>query len=94
MDRFNRFIYGFCIGLLLPIGFAWLFLVKFYPVDGSIFEALQQIFPSALLGKLCLLSIIPDLGLVFVFYKSDHFKLASGILIGGMPYLIGSIFLL
>jgi len=47
-----------------------------------------------LLGKLLLLSAMPNLVLVFVFYKSDSFKIATGVLMGGMPYFITSIFML
>jgi len=41
-----------------------------------------------------LLSIMPDLLFVFVFYKTDSFKIATGMMVGGMPYLVASIFML
>jgi len=37
---------------------------------------------------------MPNLVFVFVFYKTEGFKLASGILMGAMPYFIASIFML
>jgi hypothetical protein len=37
---------------------------------------------------------MPNLVLVFVFYKTDSFKIATGVLVGAMPYLIASIFML
>lgn len=94
MERFNKFIYGFIPGLLLPVIFMWIYLNRFYPNDLSFFETIIQLYPTALLGKLFLLSIIPDLLFVFLFYKSDSFKIATGMLSGGMPYFIGSIFML
>lgn len=94
MARFNKFIYGFIPGLLLPVIFMWIYLNRFYPNDLSFFETIKQLYPSALMGKLFLLSIMPDLLFVFVFYKSDSFKLATGMMLGGMPYFIGSIFML
>lgn len=94
MARFNKFLYGFIPGLLLPVIFMWAYLNRFYPNDLSFFETIKQLYPSALMGKLLLLSIMPDLLFVFVFYKSDSFKLATGMMIGGMPYFIGSIFML
>ena len=94
MARFNKFLYGFIPGLLLPIAFMWVYLNRFYPNDLSFFETIKQLYPTALLGKLFLLSIMPDLLFVFVFYKSDSFKIATGMMIGGMPYFIGSIFML
>jgi len=94
MKRFNHFLYGFIPGLLLPIAFMWLYLDRLYPVDLPFLEIIKQLYPSILLGKIFLLSVMPNLGFVFVFYKSDSFKIASGILMGAMPYFIASIFML
>ncbi len=94
MVRFNHFLYGFVPGLLLPVSFIWVYLNQFYPGDLSFFETLKQLYPGVLMGKLLLLSIMPNLLLVFVFYKTDSFKIAAGMMIGGMPYLISSFFML
>jgi len=94
MVRFNHFLYGFVPGLLLPVAFIWVYLNQFYPGDLSFFETLKQLYPGVLMGKLLLLSIMPNLLLVFVFYKTDSFKIAAGMMIGGMPYLISSFFML
>jgi hypothetical protein len=94
MDRFNHFLYGFVPGLLFPVLFIWVYLNRFYPGDLSFPETLRQLYPGIILGKLLLLSIMPNLILVFVFYKFEGFKLASGLLLGGMPYFIASIFML
>jgi CDP-diglyceride synthetase len=94
MVRFNHFLYGFVPGLLLPVAFIWVYLNQFYPGDLSFFETLKQLYPGVLMGKLLLLSIMPNLLLVFVFYKTDSFKIAAGMMIGGMPYLIPSFFML
>lgn len=94
MARFNHFLYGFIPGLLLPIAFMWVYLNRFYPDDLSFFETLRQLYPGILLGKLLILSVMPDLILVFAFYKTDSFKIATGALLGGMPYFIASIFML
>lgn len=94
MERFNHFLYGFVPGLLLPVLFMWVYLNRFYPGDLSFLETLKELYPGVILGKLLLLSIMPDLVVVFIFYKTDSFKLASGILLGGIPYFIASIFML
>jgi hypothetical protein len=94
MERFNKFIYGFIPGLILPVAFTWLYLNRFYPDDLTFFETIKQLYPGTLLGKLLLLSVMPNLLLVFVFYKTDSFKIATGVMIGAMPYFIGSIFML
>jgi len=94
MARFNHFLYGLIPGLLLPLAFMWVYLNRFYPDHLSFFETLKQLYPGVLMGKLLLLSIMPNLVLVFIFYKSDSFKIATGVMIGGMPYFIASIFML
>jgi len=94
MEKFNHFLYGFIPGLMLPVLFMWVYLNRFYPADVSFIETLKQLYPGILLGKLLLLSIMPNLVIVFIFYKSEGFKIASGMLLGGMPYFIASIFML
>lgn len=94
MERFNHFLYGFVPGLILPVLFMWVYLNRFYPADLSFFETIKQLYPGILLGKILLLSIMPNLVIVFIFYKSEGFKIASGMLLGGMPYFIASIFML
>lgn len=94
MYRFNRFLYGFIPGLIIPVLFMWVYLNRFYSGDLSFFESLKQLYPGILLGKLLILSVMPNLVFVFLFYKADSFKLASGMLLSAMPYLIASIFIL
>jgi hypothetical protein len=94
MERFNHFLYGFVPGLLLPVLFMWIYLNRFYPGDVSFLETMKQLYPGIILGKLLLLSIMPNLLFVFVFYKMDNFKIATGMMLGGMPYLVASIFML
>ena len=94
MERFNHFLYGLVPGLLLPVLFMWVYLNRFYPEDVSFLETIKQLYPGIILGKLMLLSIMPDLLFVFVFYKTDSFKIATGMMVGGMPYLVASIFML
>ena len=94
MERFNNFFYGLIPGLLLPVLFTWVYFSRLYPGDLSFLETIKVLYPGILMGKMLLLSIMPNLILVFVFYKTESFKLASGVLIGGMPYFIASIFML
>jgi hypothetical protein len=94
MKRFDRFLYGFLPGIVLPVVFMWVYLDRFYPGDFTFWEIIKQIYPSALLGKLLLLSVMPNLAFVFVFYKSDSFKIAAGVLLSAMPYFIGSILMM
>jgi len=94
IDKFNNFWVGFIPGLFFPPVFIWLYLNQFSPFEAGFFDTIKLLYPSAILGKILLLSAFPNLALMFVFYKTDTFKLASGVLSGGMPYLISSFFLL
>lgn len=94
MARFNKFLYGFIPGLIFPVLFMWVYLNRFFPMDLSFWETIKHLYPSALLGKLLLLSVMPNLTFTFVFYKSDSFKIATGMMASGMPYFIGSILML
>lgn len=94
MYRFNRFFYGFIPGILLPLLFLWLYLSRFYPTDIPVLEIVKQLFPSVMLGKLLLLSIMPNLIGVFIFYKQDSFRLGIGMMIGALPYLIAAMFMM
>lgn len=94
MYRFNRFLYGFIPGILFPLIFLWIYLSRFYPIDIPILQIIQQLFPSVMLGKLLLLSIMPNLIGVFIFYKQDSFRLGIGVMIGALPYLIAAMFMM
>lgn len=94
MHRYNRFPYGFIPGILLPVLFLWIYLSRFYPVDASFFEIIRQLFPSVMLGKLFLLSIMPNLVGVFIFYKQDNFKLGIGMMMGALPFLVMAMFMM
>lgn len=91
MKRFNYLPIGLLIGLILPALFIWAYIVRFYPSDDSAWEILKKLYPSVVLGKLLMLSIVPDLAVVFIFYKQDSFRIAGGVMMGAILYLISSI---
>lgn len=95
MERFNKFLYGFIPGLLLPVIFIWIYLSVVYPIEGvSVFEVVKQLFPGVMMGKILLLSIVPNLIGVFIFYKQDSFKLGIGMMVGALPYLSSAMFMM
>lgn len=91
MKRFNNFTLGLVIGLILPALFIWIYLARFYPSDENVWQIVKELYPSTTLGKLLMLSIVPNLLLVFILYKQDTFKIAGGTMLGAIIYLIGSI---
>lgn len=91
MKRFNNFFLGLSIGLILPALFIWIYLTRFYPSTENVWQIVKELYPSAILGKLLMLSIVTDLLVVFILYKQDTFKIAGGTMLGAVVYLIGAI---
>ena len=88
MDRFDRYWIGILIGLLLPAVFG----LAYIDVMGLWFLLKELQFDAGtILNKLLLVSVFPDLALLFVFYTTDTWRLAKGVLIGAMPYLIATV---
>lgn len=87
--RFDKYGIGIALGLLLPALFAVAYLSSYH-----LWFLFQQFgrdaFPT--LSKLCMLSVFPNLALVFVFYTTDTWKLSKGVLLGAFPYLIAAVF--
>ena len=73
MDRFDRYWIGILVGLILPAAFALIYIEAmnlWYPLQTLQFQA------GGVLSKLLLVSIFPDLALIFVFYTTDTWRLA------------------
>lgn len=88
MDRFDRYWIGILIGLILPAAFGLLYIDR---MDlWFIFDQLQ-LHAGRPLSKLLMLSVFPDLALIFVFYTTDTWKLSKGVLIGAMPYILAAL---
>ena len=91
MDRFDRYWIGIVLGLILPavVCFVYIDLMNlWYPLQTLQFHA------GGILSKLLMVCVFPDLALIFVFYTTDTWRLAKGVLIGAMPYILASILVL
>lgn len=88
MDRFDRYWIGILLGLILPAAFGLIYvdlMGLWYPLQSLQFDA------GSVLNKLVLVSVFPDLALIFLFYTTDTWRLSKGVLIGAMPYLLAAI---
>ena len=88
MDRFDRYWIGILIGLFLPAAFGLTYVEVmnlWYPLTTFQFDA------GGVLSKLLMVSVFPDLALVFVFYTTDTWRLSRGVLAGAMPYILASL---
>ena len=88
MDRFDRYWIGILVGLLLPAIFRLTYIEVmnlWYPLKTLQFQA------GGVLSKLLLVSVFPDLALLFVFYTTDTWRLAKGVLVGAFPYILAAL---
>ena len=88
MDRFDRYWIGILIGLILPAAFGLTYIDVmnlWYPLQTLQFDV------GGVLNKLMMVSVFPDLALVFVFYTTDTWRLSRGVLAGAMPYILASL---
>lgn len=91
MDRFDRYWIGIVLGVVLPavVCFVYIDLMNlWYPLQSLQFHA------GGILSKLLMVSVFPDLALIFVFYTTDTWRLAKGVLVGAMPYILASMVVL
>lgn len=94
IKKLDKFIFGFIPGLLLPALFIYIYIKRFYTGEANYIDVIKLLYPTALLGKLMLLSVLPDLVVVFLFYKRDTFKIAVGCMVGAVIYIIAASFML
>ena len=88
MDRFDRYWIGILTGFLLPAAFALAYIDVmnlWYPLS------MLQLQAGSILGKLMMVSVFPDLALIFVFYTTDTWRLSKGVLAGAMPYVLAAL---
>lgn len=87
MQRFDKYWIGAVIGLLLPLTFIAVYLSHFHL--WFLLEVGRAAFPT--FSKLCLLSVFPNLALIFVFYTTNTWNLSKGVLLGAFPFMIAAI---
>ena len=55
------------------------------------FEMFGVEFRNSVLRQVFLLGVFPNMALLFVFYTLETWRLAKGVMLGAIPYLIASI---
>ena len=88
MERFDKLWIGILIGLLLPAAFGIGYIETMH-----LWTALETLRygVSSVWSKLLLVSVFPNLALVFLSSTTETWRLSKGILIGALPYMIASI---
>jgi len=88
MGRLDKYWIGAIIGLIVPAIFGYIYIDQY-----NLWYALQtfQFQAGGVLNKLLMVCVFPDLAMLFLFYTTDTWKLAKGVLIGALPYVLASI---
>ena len=48
---------------------------------------------AGFVGKLTIVALFPDMALLFLFYTTDTWRLAKGVVIGMFPYIIAALWI-
>jgi len=90
LQHFDRYWLGIVLGLLLPAAFGYAYIEHYHLWSSfkTFGFALNDTF-----SKLLQVSVFPNLGLIFVFYAADAWKLSKGVLIGALPYILAAVWL-
>ena len=88
MQRFDKYWIGIVLGLLAPALFCYAYIDTF-----NLWSALKAFNFSAgnVMSKMLIVSIFPNMAMLFLFYQTDTWRLAKGVLIGAFPYMIAAI---
>lgn len=87
LQRFDKYWIGIALGLIMPALFCYAYLETYHL--WGVLSAFGQ-GSHSILQKLFLLSVFPNVAFIFVFYELDLWRIAKGLLVGAMPYLIAS----
>lgn len=89
--RFDNFVLGFLLSVLLPIITLTVFLL-FKGSSLSLVEQIKAIFADMYFIRYVTLALIPNLVLFFFFYKTERWKSCYGLAVATLLYLIVSVF--
>jgi hypothetical protein len=89
-QKLDKYWVGILLGLVLPAAVGWGYVERFNL--WYTFEAFDWNLMRPILGRICQVGVFPNMALLFVFYTLEWWKLAKGVLLAAVPYLIASIF--
>ncbi len=88
ITKLDKYWIGILLGVILPTLVGYFYLERFnlwYTFEVFNWELMRPI-----LGRVCQIGIFPNLAFIFVFYTLETWRLAKGLLIGTLPYIIAS----
>ncbi|MBP7965062.1 MAG: hypothetical protein KAZ12_00290 [Paludibacteraceae bacterium] len=94
MKKLDNFWGALGVGFIMPLFFGWLFLASFYKGDLSLMDFFQVIktSSSAIVSKLILVALVPNLFAVFACYAKELWKACRGFFVPVLFYLAAAMF--
>ena len=87
-QRLDKYWIGILLGLALPSLVGWVYIERFnlwYTFENFDWDLMRPI-----LGRICQVGIFPNMAMIFVLYTLETWRLAKGVLIGALPYIVAS----
>lgn len=96
MKKLDNFWLALGLGSIMPLFFGWLFIASFYKGDLPLITAIQVMFSSssAIISKLILVALVPNLFAVFACYAKQLWKACRGFFVPVLFYLAFAMFFL
>ena len=88
-QKFDKYWIGILLGLALPALVGYVYIERFNL--WYTFQAFNMDLMGGIVSKILQVGIFPNLALLFVFYTLEMWRLAKGVLLAALPYLIASI---
>ena len=94
-EKLDKIIIGFVFGILMPLLFGYLFLIKSYTGDLSIGELLSVMSQNSLVIKILFVASLPDMGAAFLLNTLEMWRACRGMFAAlGVYILICGTFLI
>ncbi|MBQ7210117.1 MAG: hypothetical protein IJS05_04400 [Paludibacteraceae bacterium] len=86
-EIFDKYWIGILLGILLPAAVGYVY------IEQNHLWWLMENFGNreAILTRVCIISVFPNMALLFLFYTTETWKLARGVIIGALPYVLAAI---
>ena len=82
----NNFLSGLIPGLIIPVGFMYLFILFVYKGESSVMEVLQHLYEVGKLPPFLGVSVVPNLILFFQYMRKEFWLGGRGLLFATLLY--------
>lgn len=89
----NNFWAGVIPGLLIPVGFMYLFILAVYKGDSSTVDVVKELYKVGTLPAFLGVSVVPNLILFFQYMRKEYWIGGRGILFATLLYGMAVIYI-